>query len=99
MFGLENSVVDSLMIRSENHFGLSSGRIRGMVEEMSWPKLTQIDLGLHGSIDWDDVMNAYKCHNMCMPIYCHFLQDFKYGIGIQKEKIESTGWNRLSRQF
>ena len=50
MFGLENSVVDSLMIRSENHFGLSSGHIRNpIVEGMSWPRLTQIDLGLPGS--------------------------------------------------
>ena len=54
MFGLENSVVDSLMIRSENHLGLSTIEslvgILGILSFKGWvgpglPKSTLVDLG------------------------------------------------------
>ena len=48
MFGLENSVVDSLMIRSENHQKIPDELTQ---VDPGWARLTQIDLGLPRSMD------------------------------------------------
>ena len=79
------------MIRSEKSFGSFP-----LVNWGKWARLTMGRLYERFKVSQYVFFVAIFLN---FPFYSNFPQDIEHDIRIQKEKIKSTRWNRLSCQF